>query len=111
MSIEVGRVVLLLLFIAAANLPFFTQRIFGLVPLRRETKPFFIILAEWLVLFALMGGISALIETRLYGSLYPQGGHFYFIGLFLFAVFAFPGYVFRYLLGRTHKGGRQTPAR
>ncbi|MGC3964109.1 MAG: DUF2818 family protein [Rhodocyclaceae bacterium] len=111
MSIELGRAVLLLLFIAAANLPFFTQRVFGLVPLRRETKPFFVILAEWLALFALMGGISVLIETRLYGSIYAQGGHFYFIGLFLFAVFAFPGYVFRYLLGRANKGSRQTLAR
>jgi hypothetical protein len=106
MDIGLGRALLLAVFIAAANLPFLSQRIFGLIALRRASKPFWIILLEWATLFAVLGGLCALIESRLYGSVYVQGWQFYFVGLFLFAVFAFPGYVFRYLLVRPGKTAR-----
>ncbi|MFT4174648.1 MAG: DUF2818 family protein [Rhodocyclaceae bacterium] len=106
MDIGIGRALLLALFIAAANLPFLSHRVFGLIAWRRPHKPFWIILLEWAALFALLGGLCALIESRLYGSVYAQGWQFYFVGLFLFAVFAFPGYVFRYLLARPGKPAR-----
>lgn len=88
-----------LLFIAvlAANFPFFTTRWFGV--LQKGSKSFGIRLVELAVLYILVGGLGLLLEKNA-GQIAPQGWEFYAVTATLFLTFAFPGFVFRYLLKR-----------
>ena len=85
----------LLLAFAAANLPFLTQRLFGVMPLAAG-KNLAIRLAEVVVLYFVVGGIGLLLEQRA-GQIAPQGWEFYAVTGPLFLTFAFPGFVRRYL--------------
>jgi hypothetical protein len=81
----------------AANLPFFTsQRLLGVVRLARP-KNLPTRLAEMLVLYLLVGGLGLLLEKRA-GQIAPQGWEFYAVTAALFLTFAFPGFIWRYLL-------------
>jgi hypothetical protein len=84
----------ILLAALAANLPFITEGLFGLVPIRR--KPFWLRLIELAVLYALVGLAAYLLESRV-GDAFSQGWEFYTVTGCLFIVLAFPGFVFRYL--------------
>ena len=85
----------IVLALAGANLPFLTQRLFGLVPLRAP-KTLAIRLGELVVLYFLVGGVGLLLEQRA-GQVAPQGWEFYAITGALFLTLAFPGFVWRYL--------------
>ena len=80
----------------AANLPFLTERLLGVVPLGRD-KNLATRLAELVLLYFVAGGIGLALEHRA-GQIAPQGWEFYAITGALFLVFAFPGFVWRYLL-------------
>ena len=96
MSQSVSVWFVLLAAFVAANLPFFTQRLFGVVALPRgKTLP--IRLGELLALYLLVGGLGMLLEKRA-GQIAPQGWEFYAVTAALFATFAFPGFVWRYLM-------------
>ena len=82
-----------------ANLPFFTESLFGVRRLKSERKPFFICLLELVVFYFLVLVIGYLLEARL-GNTFTQGWQFYAITICLFLVFAFPGFVLRYLRRR-----------
>ncbi|MEY4712549.1 MAG: hypothetical protein RIS88_1999 [Pseudomonadota bacterium] len=82
----------------AANLPFFSQRLFGLVALR-GTKSLAVRLLELVVMYFLAGGVGLLLEHRA-GQISPQGWEFYAITASLFVTLAFPGFVWRYLVNR-----------
>ena len=43
---------------------------------------------------AIAGGLA---ESRLHGAPYPQSWEFYVIGICLFLVAAFPGFIYRYM--------------
>lgn len=86
----------IVLALAGANLPFLTQRLFGLVPLRAP-KTLAIRLGELVVLYFLVGGVGLLLEQRA-GQVAPQGWEFYAITGALFLTLAFPGFVWRYLV-------------
>jgi hypothetical protein len=90
----------ILLAASAANLPFLSNRLFALVPLRRGTKPFWMRLLELLALYVMVGAIARVLETRI-GNAFAQGWEFYAITWCLFVVLAYPGFVFRYLR-KTH---------
>lgn len=80
----------------AANLPFVNQRLLALIPLPRpKTLPFR--LAELVLLYFVVGGLGLLLEKRA-GQIAPQGWEFYAITGTLFVTFAFPGFIYRYLL-------------
>ena len=79
----------------AANLPFLTQRLFGIVPLARG-KNLAIRLGELAVLYFLVGGVGLFLEDRI-GRIAPQNWEFYAITATLFLTFAFPGFVWRHL--------------
>lgn len=81
--------------LAAANLPFLTGRLFGVVPLARP-KNLATRLAELVVLYLLVGGLGLLLEQRL-GRIAGQGWEFYAVTGALFLTLAFPGFVWRYL--------------
>jgi hypothetical protein len=91
--------------LAAANLPFANERVFGFVSLKptqteqARTKPFVARLLELLVLYFLVGLVGYLLESRI-GNVFAQGWEFYAVTGCLFLVLAFPGFVFRYLRKR-----------
>jgi hypothetical protein len=85
-----------LLAFGIANLPFVSQRLLGLIPIPKlKTLP--IRLAELLVCYFVAGGMGLVLEQRL-GQIAPQTWEFYAITGALFITFAFPGFVYRYLL-------------
>jgi hypothetical protein len=85
----------LVLAFCAANLPFLTQRLLGVLPLAKG-KNLAIRLGELVLLYLLVGGLGLLLEKRA-GQIVAQGWEFYAITGALFLVFAFPGFVWRYL--------------
>lgn len=90
--------IILLIAFFAANLPFLSQRWF-FVWRRGETKPFVIRLAELALLYFALGFLARAVEARL-GSVHAQGWEFYAVTVSLFLVFAYPGFVYRYLWRR-----------
>jgi Protein of unknown function (DUF2818) len=97
-SASVGLVIVLAFL--AANIPFFNQRLLGLMPLKRN-KNLALRLVELIILYFVVGGIGLGLEARL-GQIAPQGWEFYAVTATLFVTFAFPGFVWRYLL--KHRG-------
>jgi hypothetical protein len=83
--------------LAAANLPFLSERFLGLLRLRVAPKGLALRLLELVLLYLLVGGIGLALEQRL-GQIYPQGWEFYAITATLFLTLAFPGFVWRYLV-------------
>lgn len=86
---------------AAANLPFLLDRLVLGVYSWKSPKPLGLRFAELVVFYFLAGGLGLLLEKRA-GQIAPQGWEFYAITAALFLVFAFPGFVWRYLLKRRH---------
>ena len=90
----------IVLALAAANLPFLTQRLFGVIALPHG-KNIAIRLAELVLLYFAVGGIGLALEHRI-GRIAMQGWEFYAITGALFLTFAFPGFVWRYLYKPRH---------
>lgn len=91
----IGPVVLVAIAIAFANLPFVSNRLFGIVTL--ATKPLALRVLEVGFGYGIVAIIAVMLERQAHGSVYPQGWEFYAITVCLFLVLAFPGFVFRYL--------------
>jgi hypothetical protein len=89
-------IVVILLALVAANGPFITQRLFGVLKLP-QGKSLALRLLELLILYFVVGGIGLFFEQRL-GQIAPQKWEFYAITATAFITFAFPGFVWRYLL-------------
>jgi hypothetical protein len=90
----------LVLAFCAANLPFLSQRLLGVLPLAGG-KNLAMRLGELVVLYFLVGGIGLLLENRV-GQIAPQRWEFYAVTGTLFLTFAFPGFVYRYLYKPRH---------
>lgn len=90
--------IVIALALAGANLPFVTQRLFGLVTLATP-KSLGLRLLELVVFYFLVGGVGLLLEQRA-GQIAPQGWEFYAVTGALFVTLAFPGFVWRYLVQR-----------
>ena len=99
MNVSLSSWFVLLLAVIAANLPFFNERLLSVIPLRRPVKSLWLRLAEMMLLYVLVGGVAYLLEARI-GNVFRQGWEFYAVTACLFLVFAFPGFVYRYLLKR-----------
>jgi hypothetical protein len=82
-----------------ANLPFVTERLFGVVDLCRfyPLKPLWVRLLELILFYLLVGLLGIAFESTL-GNAFKQNWEFYAITFSLFLVLAFPGFVYRYLL-------------
>jgi hypothetical protein len=90
---------IVLLALVGANLPFFNQRLFALVPLGAAKKSAWLRIAEMIVLYFVIGMIGFALEARA-GNRFDQGWQFYAITFSMFVVFAFPGFTFQYLVKR-----------
>jgi len=90
---------IVLLALAGANLPFVSQRLFGIVPLGAPKKSAWWRIAELIVLYFVVGAFGFMLEARA-GNRFQQGWQFYAITFSLFVVFAFPGFAWQYLVKR-----------
>ncbi len=99
MDVSLSSWFVILLAAVAANLPFFNERLFVSIPIGRPVKPFWLRLLELIVLYFLLLTVAYLLEARI-GNAFSQRWEFYAITACLFIVFAYPGFVFRYLRKR-----------
>jgi hypothetical protein len=100
--VNFSTTLILLLAFVAANLPFLVERIFFIIKPKTDSKNVAWRLLELIVLFFVVGGIALLLEGKL-GDIHRQGWEFYAVNAALFVVFAYPGFVYRYLWRR--RGG------
>ena len=86
---------LILAAFAAANFPFLNQKLFFLVQVG-IVKSFKLRLLELAVYYAAVGGLAYFLESHL-GNRFPYSWELIAITACIFIVFAFPGFVYRYL--------------
>jgi hypothetical protein len=90
---------LLTLAVVLANLPFLSERLFLVWGFRGGVKAGWWRLLELIVYYLLAGAVAWWMESRL-GPAYPQRWWFYVTTACMFLVFAYPGFVYRYLWRR-----------
>jgi len=99
MNLELAVNILLITAIVLANIPFIIKdKLFLLVPV--SNKSIWLTLIEWFIYYFLMGVFAYLLELKAMGNVHPQGWEFYTVTLFMFMIFAFPGFIYRYNLAR-----------
>lgn len=89
------QLILVLLALLAANLPWFSPRLFYCVPLKHKHVGWHLL--ELIALYFLLGALALLAEKNAAGQIMRQHWEFYAITACLFLVFAFPGFVYRHL--------------
>ncbi len=95
--LAVSAIGLLVIALILANAPFYSEKYFFIKsPAPGKTKGLGIRFIELALMYAITLGLSLLIESRL-GDVHKQGWQFYAITICLFLVFAYPGFVVRYL--------------
>jgi Protein of unknown function (DUF2818) len=97
-----NAIVVLLIALVAANLPFFSERLFLFIKLKTSAKPLFFRLFELIVMYFLVGFVAWLLESKL-GAPHKQNWEFYAVTASLFLVFAYPGFVYCYLWNSKNK--------
>lgn len=97
MSVDNAVNLLLITSIVLANIPWILgQRLF--IFIKVAEKSFWVNLIEWSTYFMLMAIISYHLEQKVMGHVKTQEWEFYTINLFMFAIFSFPGFIYRYNL-------------
>ncbi|MGC8466967.1 MAG: DUF2818 family protein [Acidithiobacillus sp.] len=94
MSLQHWSLIYILIAFLAANLPWLSSRRFIVGPPGEKSLVWY--LGEWLAMYLLAGLIGMGMEWKLDGQLSPQGWGFYVIALCMFAVFAIPGFIWRF---------------
>lgn len=90
--------ILLLLAILAANLPWFSEKLFFAKALKN--KHFGWQLLELALLYFVIGGIARMVEGKVMGQVASQHWEFYATTACLFLVFSFPGFIWRHFWRR-----------
>jgi hypothetical protein len=98
LSLTIG--LLLFVAVAAANLPWLSERFLLLINLPGDRKGVWHRLIEWLLLYLLVGAISIGLEKKVTGSIHTQDWEFFVVTFCLFLVFALPGFIYRHDLRR-----------
>lgn len=91
---------LLMVAVAAANLPWLSDRFLLVVKLDKTAAWRWL---EWLCCYLLTGALALALEWRATGRVYPQQWEFYVATLCLFVVFALPGFIYHYDLKKLFK--------
>lgn len=99
-----GLYLLLAIAFVAANLPLLSERILFVFAPPGGRKSVGWRLLELAVLYLAVGMLARALEAHGHGSAYPQAWQFHAVTICLFIVFAFPGFVYRYLW--RSRGGR-----
>jgi len=95
-SVNVAVWLLLGLAVIAANLPWLSERFLFFIRPADAQKKFWMRLIEWLLLAVLTGLLAVGLERKATGGIHEQDWEFYAVGLFLFMVFAIPGFIWRH---------------
>ena len=98
MDVSISSWLVIALALALANLPYLTESLFGVIPLKGKKHAWTRVL-ELLVLYFVTGAVAYALEARI-GNVFTQVREFYMITVPLFVVLAFPGFVLRYLRKR-----------
>ncbi|WP_106181750.1 DUF2818 family protein [Candidatus Pandoraea novymonadis] len=101
MSVSTGSALVILIALLGANLPFLNQRLFAIFRIDHPIKPLRWRLMEMVATYFGVGLLAFLVESFI-GDVFIQGWEFYVTTVSLFAVFAFPGFAYRYLSCRRH---------
>lgn len=97
MTLDQSVWLLLITAIILANIPWvLSNRLFMFIKV--PNKSFVINLLEWLLYFILTGILAYLLEQKSMGHVQNQDWEFYAITFFMFVIFAFPGFIYRYNL-------------
>lgn len=103
MDVGIASWLVIVIAFAAANLPFFNDKVFALIPAgwqdKPSGKPLIVRLAEMVVLYFVVGSIGFALEGHI-GNRFTQTWEFYAISGCLFLVLGFPGFIVRYLRKR-----------
>ncbi|MDX1914892.1 MAG: DUF2818 family protein [Methylophilus sp.] len=92
------QISILLMAFFAANLPWFSQRLFYLFPVRGSNdKHLAWCLLELIILYLLVGLLAWYAEFSTFGQSMHQGWEFYAVTFCLFIVFSSPGFIYRML--------------
>ena len=89
-------IIFLIFAVIAANLPWVTDRLFGVIMLKSAKKSVWLCILEWFVLYLLIGTIALGLEKKFISDIHPQDWEFYASTLCLFLVFALPGFIYRF---------------
>ena len=95
MDLKIYQWAYLLIVLVLANLPWLSQRCFLI--LECVHKSAWVRLLEWLLLYLVVGLMGYLLESRIMGTNHAQDWEFYAVTASLFMVFAFPGFIYRYV--------------
>lgn len=86
---------LILILIVLANLPWLTERLFVVIPLR-GAKAIWLRLLEQLLMYLVGLLVAIAFEMNYSGDIYPQSWEFFVSTFCLFLVLAVPGVVYRF---------------
>ena len=89
-------IVFLIVAIIAANLPWLSERLFGVISVKNGKKSAWLCFLEWAILYFLIGFVALGIEKKFTSEIYSQDWEFYATTLCLFIVFALPGFIYRF---------------
>lgn len=89
--------ILISLIFLAANLPWFSNKLFYMIPIHPTPKNLAWCLLELIVLYFVIGAIALYAENATLGQIAPQDWEFYAVTGCLFLVFAFPGFIYKVL--------------
>lgn len=96
MSVSLAVWLLLGIAVIAANLPWLSERFLFFIMPADGQKKFWMRLVEWLLLAGFIGILAIGLERKATGGMHEQDWEFYAVGLFLFMVFAIPGFIWRH---------------
>lgn len=99
MEVSSAAWLLIAVALAAANLPFVNERVFGVAALKGGRKSAWLRVFELVVLYFAVGAFAYLLESRI-GNVFGQVKEFYMVTVPLFVVLGFPGFIVRYLRKR-----------
>jgi len=93
-----GTVIIIFVTVAfiAANLPWISDRLFGVIAVKSDKKPVWLTILEWFILYLMIGMVALGIEKKFTSDIYSQGWEFYATTFCLFLVFALPGFIYRF---------------
>lgn len=95
MSLGIYQWVFLVIAMLLANLPWLSQKC--LLVLDCTKKAAWLRLVEWLLLYFITGALALGLEYKAMGEIHAQDWEFYAVTFSLFLVFAFPGFIYRYV--------------
>jgi len=107
MSPSVSILVLLVVAVISANIPWLSERFLFIFSLPHQNKKIWMRLLEWVLLYVLVGAIAMGMEQKIYGQRHAQSWEFYVVTVALFMLFALPGIIYRFQLKKLLQRGNQ----